>query len=104
MVGAAFLGALAHEAAHWLVWHCTGRQPTLDLWLLEVQPRAGPRHTTLGDRVAAAAPYVCGVAAIVGGWVTTAVLPIVFGLAMIQIPSRIDLATLLGRVEWRFDG
>ena len=97
----AMVGAIAHELAHWAVWRLTGRRPALDLWQLQVRPRAGPRRTTRGDRVAAGAPYLVGGVAVAVGVLGYGVLWIVFGVAMVQIPSRVDVATVLGKTEWR---
>lgn len=98
---AAFAGAIAHEVAHWLVWRVTGRRPELDLWGLTVIPHAGPAHATPGDRVAAAAPYVVGLSCCLSGVVSGEVLWVVFGVGMVQLPSRADLATMRGDVTWR---
>lgn len=100
LIGAGLAGALAHEGAHWLVWRLSGRDPTLHPWKLVVRPRAGPAFTTATDRVAAAAPYVLGVA--VGGWgVIAGNWPaIFFGVFAFQIPSQSDVTTMLGRAEW----
>lgn len=100
MIVAALLGALGHEIAHWIVWRVSGRRPQLDLWRLEVRPRSGPQRTTWSDRVAAAAPYLFGATAVVSGALTARVLLVVFGGAMIQIPSRVDVATICGETEW----
>lgn len=99
-VVAAFAGAIAHEVAHWIVWRVTGRRPRLDLWGLCVQPRAGPQRTTLGDRIAAAAPYAIGLTCVLGGLQSGVIAATVFGGAMIQIPSQVDVRTMLGRTEW----
>lgn len=103
LVAAALLGAITHEIAHWIVWRVAGRRPRLDLWRLEVRPRAGPQATTWPDRVAAAAPYLLGATAVVSGVLMARVLLMVFGGAMIQIPSRVDVATILGRTEWALE-
>jgi len=100
LIVAAFAGAIGHEVAHWLVWRLTGRDPRLDLWGLAVQPRAGPQRTTAGDRVAAAAPYVVGISCLLAGWEMGAITLAVFGGAMVQIPSSVDVRTMLGRTEW----
>jgi len=100
LIAAAFAGALGHELAHWIVWRVTGRNPRLDIWGLCVQPRAGPRRTTAGDRVAAASPYAIGLACLLAG-LDGGVLPLVaFGGAMVQIPSKVDVATIRGQTEW----
>jgi len=101
LVAVAVAGALGHEVMHWLVWVFTGRQPELDLWHLEVRPTAGPRETVLGDRVAAAAPYVIGACCVALGWHSGALLVMVFGAAMVQIPSAADYGALRGRAVWR---
>jgi hypothetical protein len=97
---AALAGALAHELAHWVVWSLTGRRPTLDIWGLVVIPHAGPPHTTTGDRVAAAAPYLLGAVCVLVGLQSGAVLVTIAGLACIQIPSRADIETMRGRATW----
>lgn len=96
----AMAGAIGHEVAHWLVWTITGRRPQFHLRDLYVEPRVGPTSTTAGDRVAAAAPYVTGALSIVAGYASGVVLAMVFGIAMIGIPSRVDLATMRGNAEW----
>lgn len=101
LVAVAMCGVVAHELAHWAVWFVTGRQPELDLVKLEVRPRAGDMDTTTGDRVAAAAPYVIGSLVAVLGWHSGAAFAVVFGAAMVQIPSAVDVATLRGRTKWR---
>lgn len=98
---AAFAGAIAHELAHWLVWKASGRQPDLRVWALEVIPRAGVATVTPSDRAAAAAPYVAGAVAIAWGLSAGAMLAVVFGIGMVQLPSRADVETIRGRVVWR---
>lgn len=101
LVLAGFSGALAHEVAHWIVWRFTGRRPLLDLRGLSVKPRGGPQQTTTGDRIAAAAPYVIGCCCILL-WVSSGGLTLLaFGLAMVQIPSGVDVATVRGRTVWK---
>lgn len=97
---AALAGALAHEVAHWLVWSVTGRAPQLRVWELDVIPHAGPSHTTPGDRVAAAAPYLLGAVCVLVGLQSGSALWVIAGLASIQIPSRADVVTMLGRATW----
>lgn len=97
---AAFAGAIGHEVAHWAVWLVTGRRPQLDVWKLEVVPRAGQAHTTAGDRVAAAAPYLGGAGVVAWGVSGHVALATIFGLAMIGIPSRADIDAMRGRVTW----
>lgn len=97
---AAFLGAIAHEVAHWIVWQLTGRQPRFRWWQLRVDPTAGPASTTLGDRVAAAAPYVIGAACGIVGAVFGSAVAVIFALGMVQIPSRADIDTMRGRATW----
>lgn len=97
---AAFAGGVSHEVAHWMVWFVTGRKPKLDVWKLEVVPRAGVSHTTVGDRVAAAAPYVAGCLAVGWGVKAADAQVAIFGLAMIGIPSRADIDAMRGRVTW----
>lgn len=99
-ITAAFAGAVGHEVAHWLVWRATGRQPRLDVWGLTVQARAGPQHTTAGDRVAAAAPYALGLACILVGLQRGLIPLALFGGAMVQIPSNVDVRTMRGQTEW----
>lgn len=101
LIAVAIAGAIGHELMHWVVWVVTGRQPELDLWKLEVRPSAGPRETVLGDRVAAAAPYVTGGCCVALGWYSGALLVMVFGAAMIQLPSAADVGAMRGRVKWR---
>ena len=96
----ALAGAIAHEVAHHLVWLATGRKPRLDVWGLQVVPTAGPPNGTLGDRVAGAAPYVCGLTALVWAFVSGRVSWAIFGLAMVQLPSRADVAAMRGDVRW----
>jgi len=98
---AAFLGAIAHEIAHWIVWLFAGRAPQLDLWQLTVIPQAGPPGVTTADRVAAAAPYVVGGACIIYGAVRREALWVIFGIGMVQLPSAADVATMRGDVTWR---
>lgn len=100
MIAAGFAGAIAHELAHWIVWRVTGRRPSFAVWRLVVVPRAGPSHTTPADRVAAAAPYVMGLAALLWGFSGGGILWVVFGLAAIQVPSRSDVAAMRGQVDW----
>jgi hypothetical protein len=100
---AALGGVFAHELAHWLVWRLSGRRPLLDCWRLEVRPQAGPARTTPLDRVAAAAPYAGGLAALCAGVLGGRVLLVVFGVAMVQLPSRADVRTLLGRTVWALE-
>ena len=97
---AAVAGAVSHELAHYVVWLVTGRDPKLHLRALFVEPRAGPATGTTGDRVAAAAPYICGVSTIVFAVVTASAVWGVFGVAMIARPSRADLAAIRGDVSW----
>lgn len=104
LVVMAMAGVLAHELAHWAVWQVAGRRPELDLFKLEVRPCAGPMETTVGDRVAAAAPYAVGALVAVLGWYSGAVTVVVFGAAMIQIPSAVDVATMRGDTHWRVSG
>lgn len=99
-IAVALAGAIGHEVAHYLVWLATGRNPRLHLWRLTVTPHAGPAHTTRGDRVSAAAPYVVGGAALLWALVASSVLWGIFGLAMVQLPSRADVDTMRGRVRW----
>jgi len=101
LIGVALAGAVSHELAHWIVWKASGRDPELDLWQLEVRPRAGPPNVVGADRVAAAAPYVAGAFAIAAGSFADLLLVMVFGIAMIQIPSAVDLATMRGDVVWQ---
>lgn len=98
---AAVAGAIAHELAHYLVWVATGREPLFDVRELEVLPTAGPEHGTRTDRIAAGAPYLCGALAVfVGVWNLSAVV-VIFGLAMVQLPSAADVAAMRGDVRWR---
>ena len=97
-VGVALLGIPAHELAHWIVWKLAGRRPTFSL--RTVTPRAGPSHTTAADRLAAAAPYAGGSLAVLLGVLAAEVLWVVFGVAMVCRPSRVDWAAMRGRVEW----
>lgn len=96
----AVMGAILHEVAHWIVWLIAGRRPRLDLWQLEVIPRAGPREVKGLDRVAAAAPYLGGLTALTVGVTTGRVLWIVLAVFMIGVPSRVDIHTIFGYVEW----
>lgn len=100
MIGAAFAGAISHELAHWFVWRLTGRKPRLDLWKLVVHPQAGPQAVTAGDRVAAAAPYLIGLCALLTAAVSGSVVAAMFGLGLVQIPSASDVATLRGNAKW----
>lgn len=99
-MAAAIGGALAHELAHYAVWVVSGRAPDFDVWQLEVVPTAGSRESTETDRIAAAAPYAVGAVAVAYGVASTSVTWAVFGLAMVQLPSRADLAAMRGDVEW----
>lgn len=99
-MAAAVAGALAHELAHYAVWLVSGRAPDFDVWQLEVVPTAGSRESTQADRVAAAAPYALGALAVASGVASASVTSAVFGLAMVQVPSRADLAAMRGDVEW----
>lgn len=100
LIASALAGAVAHEIAHWAVWRLTGRNPSLDVVKLIVRPRAGPSHTTVGDRVAAGAPYLAGLVAVAVGWLSGQIFLTVFGAAMFQIPSAADVRTLRGQAEW----
>lgn len=104
-LAAAFTGVIMHELMHWLVWWAAGRRPTFGL--REVRPRAGPAETLRADRLAAAAPYLFGLLAIVSGLTTASygagvfgVLWAVFGAGTLARPSRADLVTMLGRAEF----
>lgn len=97
---AMFAGALGHEVAHWAVWTATGRQPRLHWRDLYVEPRAGPAMTTLGDRLAAAAPYLIGVLAISTGLLTSQPLVWVFGVGFVFNPSRADWEAIRGTAKW----
>jgi len=68
---------------------------------LTVTPRAGASHSTAGDRVAAAAPYLVGLASVVSGYAFGSALWILFGLGMFQVPSRADVDAMRGEVTWR---
>lgn len=103
LVVAGLLGALAHEVAHWLVWRAAGRAPRMYWWKLQVRPTAGPQRTTRADRVAAVAPYVLGVLSVLVGLELGSWPLVFFGLFAFQVPSAVDLQTMLGRVEWRLD-
>lgn len=98
---ALLVGTIGHEIAHWLVWRVAGRDPRLDLWKLEVQPRAGPRWTTPADRLAAAAPYLVGGVVLAAGWWIGDLAVLAFGVGVFQLPSEVDVATMRGRTEWR---
>lgn len=100
-IAAMFAGAIGHELAHWIVWRSLGRDPRLHIRSLYVEPRAGPSIVTVGDRLAAAAPYVIGLLAIVAGVALARPLVWVFGLGFIFNPSRADWRTMKGRGEWR---
>lgn len=100
LIAAAMAGAIGHELAHWIVWKWTGRDPDLDLWKLCVRPRAGPRQTTVGDRVSAASPYVIGMASVLLGLSGGGLIAVAFGAGMVQLPSRVDVVTMVGKTEW----
>jgi len=102
IVVAAILGSIGHELAHWLIWQLTGRQPRLELLGNAVYPQAGPAQVTLGDRLAAAAPYAGGAGAVLSGIVLQEVLLVTFGAGMLLFVSREDVAVILGRGEWEF--
>ena len=99
-IGAALAGAFAHELAHYAVWTATGREPRFDVLGLYVEPTAGPARATRGDRVAGAAPYLCGLTALVWAFVTHSAPWAVFGLATAQLPSAADVAAMRGEAEW----
>jgi len=99
-MAAALAGAVGHEVAHYLVWTATGRDPKLHLLGLYVEPRAGPSAGTFGDRVAAAAPYLVGLTALLWAFASSGVVWAVFGVAMVQLPSAADIAAVRGEVEW----
>lgn len=102
-IAVALAGAIAHELAHWIVWIVTGRDPSLDIVKLVVRPRSGPPHTTIGDRLAASAPYILGAVCVLVGATGAGVLWMVFGLAMIGLPSAADVRTVRGQAVWNFD-
>jgi len=97
---AGLLGAVAHEVAHWVVWVATGREPVFHWVELYVEPTTGEQRVTIGDRIAAVAPYLCGATALVWAFVSSSALWAIFGLAMVQLPSRADFAAMRGNVEW----
>lgn len=99
-IAAALAGAIAHEVAHYLVWIVTGREPRFEFLGLYVEPTAGPPTGTRGDRVAGAAPYLCGLTALVWAFAISSAPWAVFGLAMVQLPSAADVAAMRGEVEW----
>lgn len=99
-IAAMFAGAIGHELAHWIVWRWLGRDPKLHIRSLFVEPRAGPSTVTVGDRLAAAAPYVVGLLAIVAGVALARPLVWVIGIGFVFNPSRADWRTIQGRGEW----
>jgi len=96
----ALAGLLAHEPAHYVGWKMAGRQPELDWKKLEVRPTTGPKHTTPTDRLAAAAPYLLGITAIIVSVIFSNWPGIFFGLLIIHLPSVSDLGAIAGIVEW----
>lgn len=100
---AGLLGAVGHEVAHWVVWTATGRQPIMHWMKLYVEPTAGEEFVTSGDRFAAAAPYLLGATVVVVGAISQSPLWIIFGIAMIQIPSRADVAAMRGGARWSLE-
>jgi len=100
---AGLLGAVAHEVAHWVVWVATGREPVFHWVELYVEPTAGGQLVTIGDRVAASAPYLLGAVAVINGAISHSAVWVIFGLAMIQIPSGADVAVIRGRARWSLE-
>lgn len=100
-IAAGLAGSISHELAHWAVWKVGGRDPQLNLWGLEVVPRAGPAHGTTVDKWAGVAPYLLGVTAVGAGAYSRTWLLFWFGVSMVMFGSKADAAAVSGDVTWK---